>query len=351
MFPLIFDDTKKFGEFAVVFGRYGDNTGADFVENIEIKFEVGFPFYNIDIEWIDFEFVSIEQFKIVIIKIVIGERLYIGEACNIIWSIFIQSIDFFDNIDFSFNFGDETIDGFDKRANVWFEPLEKHGSHEFNRRAFATDIAECLIKKIGIFITCIQSNIIELCVNSEFEFIKLSSNRFNRNVAHAAYQRIGGNVLRIKSCREFTDIAGVVKMFYELARTGNRECFEQREIIGIHILEETFDRAFVVFEFHPLIEILLRSFDHQLNAVNACRFECIVFLFGNKIDLALEILQFDIDRCCREHQDFGFDAGLHGLQQFLISRCILCFFFTAVGAEIVRFVDNNQIKVVPVEFW
>ena len=84
MFPLIFDDTKKFGEFAVVFGRYGDNTGADFVENIEIKFEVGFPFYNIDIEWIDFEFVSIEQFKIVIIKIVIGERLYIGEACNII---------------------------------------------------------------------------------------------------------------------------------------------------------------------------------------------------------------------------------------------------------------------------
>ena len=102
-------------------------------------------------------------------------------------------------------------------------------------------------------------------------------------------------------------------MFYELARTGNGKCFEQREVIGIHILEETFNGALVVFEFHPLIEILLRSLYHQLNAVNACRFECIVFLFGNKIDLALEILQFDIDRCCREHQDLCFNTGLYSL--------------------------------------
>ena len=102
-------------------------------------------------------------------------------------------------------------------------------------------------------------------------------------------------------------------MFYELARTGNRECFEQREIIGIHILEETFDRAFVVFEFHPLIEILLRSLYHLLNTVNASRFKCIIFLFGNEVDLALEILQFDIDRCCREHQDLCFNTGLYSL--------------------------------------
>ena len=83
MFPFIFDDVKKFGQFAIVFGRYGDNTGTDFVENIEIIFEIGFPFYDVDIEWIDFEFVGIEQFKIVFFKIVIVERLYIGKACDI----------------------------------------------------------------------------------------------------------------------------------------------------------------------------------------------------------------------------------------------------------------------------
>jgi hypothetical protein len=106
----------------------------------------------------------------------------------------------------------------------------------------------------------------------------------------------------------------------------------------------------------PFHEGLLRDGQGVLDAVDAEALrEGEIAAFGDEVDLVAQILEVVVDRGGGKQHDLGFDAGLDDVfHQPLVTALpddVAVFVALALGvvAEVVGFVDDDQVVVAPVE--
>ena len=152
--------------------------------------------------------------------------------------------------------------------------------------------------------------------------------------------RLSGNVPNIRHVVERRDM---------LAGTGNRDAVQQFEEVEIERVQNRL-----------AVRSSGGSFDQLLNAAWALRnissMLVLVFSFSIRISdctfigqgqLVAQIVETVVDGGGRQHQHLGFDAGPDDLvHQFLVTGFLLL--EGVVVAEIMRFIDDDQIVIAPV---
>ena len=142
------------------------------------------------------------------------------------------------------------------------------------------------------------------------------------------------------------------------ARSGEGNSIEQSQ----EVRAQSFEKGGLVWvsagkaRSFPLLELALGDAEHRLNIADPEHLsERILALLSHQVDLVPEVAQARVDRCRRQHQYFGLHAALEGLfkqaviaaASYEIARVVSP--ISALIAEIVGFVDDDQIERTPIE--
>ena len=141
-----------------------------------------------------------------------------------------------------------------------------------------------------------------------------------------------------------------------LARAGDGQFVQQFEKRGTQFFQQVFGFALAGLFLRPDGERLLRGGERVLQAADADGIlECGVLAFGEEVNLVAQVAQVVVDRRGGEQEDFGFDAALDDVvHQPLVAALAdeVAFLVALAGgvvAEVVRFVNDDEIEVAPVE--
>ncbi len=97
-----------------------------------------------------------------------------------------------------------------------------------------------------------------------------------------------------------------------------------------------------------MIKLGLGFFQGDFYAADALCFKGGVLPFGDEGDLVFQVVHPVIDRCCREHQYFGFHTGTDDvIHQPRVAGMTL--FGGAAVTEVMGFINHDQVIVAPVD--
>ena len=154
-------------------------------------------------------------------------------------------------------------------------------------------------------------------------------------------------VARRQTAREAPDGARVVVFFDVAARAGDRHEVEQLEIVLVHHVDEALHRALGVGEVLPLVKDHLRAPQRRLDARDALLQKCVVLALRDERDLVLDVVHAVVHRRRGEHEHARLHAGLDDVfHEALVARHLVV--RRVVVAEVVAFVDDEQVVVAPV---
>ena len=132
------------------------------------------------------------------------------------------------------------------------------------------------------------------------------------------------------------------------AGAGDGQQVEQLEIVEAEHVHEPRRTPLRVFQGEPTVELELRLPDRGLDAGDAMVEQGGVVAFGDEGDLVFEVGEAVVDRRGGEHQDAGLDALLDDApHEAVVTR--LAVVVGGLVAEVVRFVDDHQVVVAPVD--
>ena len=139
-----------------------------------------------------------------------------------------------------------------------------------------------------------------------------------------------------------------------LSGTGNSNRIKHFKEIEVQHLQQIRCSTLVWFPFTPGIEGSLRIPEYLIDRTSGIQFfiDNISVSLVSQSDLVLQVIKSIIDRRCRKHQNLCFDTWAnHSFQQFDISILLLVLSGVefATIAEIMRFIDNDQIVILPVQ--
>ena len=95
-----------------------------------------------------------------------------------------------------------------------------------------------------------------------------------------------------------------------LSRPSDSQHVEQLEIIEAQHIHQSGWTPIAFWQFKPPIELRLRLADRSFDTGDAIGHEGHIISFSHECDLVLQVGKTVIDRCRRQHQNFGFHPGL-----------------------------------------
>ena len=115
--------------------------------------------------------------------------------------------------------------------------------------------------------------------------------------------------------------ASAVVLLDVLARAGDGQQVEQREVVEAQHLDQPRRRALGVVEIEPAVELLLREARGAVDAADAVLEQRRVVALGGEGDLVAQVGHAVVDRRGREHEHARLDAFLDDLaHQAVVAR-------------------------------
>ena len=145
-----------------------------------------------------------------------------------------------------------------------------------------------------------------------------------------------------------------------LARAGDGQLVKQGKKACGQLVEQGFgialadtrstSRSGQGWRFGPVAKGFLRSVQRLFNAGNAgALHERVVLPLRHQVELVAQVFEVVVDGRGRQQHDLGFHAGLNDvLHQLFIAAFSLVLAFDVV-AKVMRFVNDNQVEITPVD--
>ena len=160
---------------------------------------------------------------------------------------------------------------------------------------------------------------------------------------------VGLDVDRLEAVGEAAGLGGAVVLLDVLARAGDGQQVEQREVVEAEHLDQARRRALGVVEIEPAVELLLRQPRRAVDAGDAVLEQRRVVALGGEGDLVPQVGQAVVDRRGREHQHRGLDALLDDPAHQAVVAGLAALPWRPLVAEVVRLVDDDEVVVAPVD--
>ncbi|HUY28451.1 MAG TPA: hypothetical protein VMV27_13640 [Candidatus Binataceae bacterium] len=192
----------------------------------------------------------------------------------------------------------------------------------------------------------VRQHIAQGSVGTEIEPPNLAIDLADRTKLAGAID-VGLDVDRWQTLGELADFQRPVILLDVLARSRDREQIEQFEIVESEHVEQTRWRP-IIFQREPSVELELRLSRGRLDARDLVPRERGVVALGDERDLILEVGEAVVNRRGREHQHARFHSSLDDVaHQAVVTG--LAILVSGLVAEVVRFVDHDEIVIAPVD--
>ena len=240
-----------------------------------------------------------------------------------------------------------------ERIDRAFHALEQVHPHEVYQALFAVDLFEDRsaghnhVILAAVLLQFVREDVLQRSVGTEVQAadVPVDLLQFREQVLGVD---VGLDVDGLGAFRKLADLAEIVILLDVLAGTGDGEQVEHLEVVKIERFEKALSGSLLGIEPQPGIEPCLGLAKGLLDTRDAVVVEGVVLALGDERNLILQVVHAAVDGRGGEHQHLRLDAGLDDLphEPGVTGQAVLA---RRVVSEVVRFIDDNQVVVAPVQ--